>query len=501
MPSNARREASRSLWMERALPAYPPLIGDLTVDVAVVGAGMAGLSTAYELAQQGITVAVLDRSAFGGGMTSRTTAHLSYELDDYYFELIKIRSEEVARQYFESQKAAVDRIEAIARAEAFDCDFARVDALMIAAGGEDIIQNEFEAARALGLEVSFQAPPPSMGSAALRFANQARFHPLKYLAGLCTALECAGVRLHADSSVESVEEKDDGVILNTAKGSTRAERAVMATNSPVNDRVAIHTKQAPYRTYAIAAAVPKGNAPDMLLWDTLDPYHYVRIQPGGEHDTLIVGGEDHKSGTEDDGDDRIRSLEAWARERFAGMGEVTHAWSGQIYEPIDYLPHIGRNPGDERIYVITGDSGEGITSAVAGAVLVTQQILDRESPWQEAYAPSRKVLGAATEFASENVDVVSNLTQRLIGGDDESVDALAPGHGAVLRRQGKNLAAYRDHAGELHVFSAVCTHMGCIIRFNSFESCWDCPCHGSQFSVDGEVLAGPANKPLKPAEL
>lgn len=503
MPSNAIREASRSLWMDVAPPTYAPLMGDLAVDVAIVGAGMAGLSTAYELTQQGMSVAVLDRGRFAGGMTARTTAHLSYELDDYYSELIKIRSEEAAQQYYESQKAAVDRIEQIVEREGLDCDFARVDALLVAIGddGEDIIQNEFPVARSLGFDVNFDTPPPRFGSAALRFADQARFHPLKYVAGLCAALEKRGARLHADSPVESVEETDQGVLVHTADGTLRAQHAVMATNSPINDRVAIHTKQAPYRTYAFAAQIPKGAAPDLLIWDTLDPYHYVRLQPSMKgQDFLIVGGEDHKSGTEDDGSERIASLESWARERFPELGEITHAWSGQVYEPIDHLPHIGRNPGDERIYVITGDSGEGITSAVAGALLVTQLVTDRESPWEDAYAPSRKVLGAASEFASENADVVANLTQRLTGGEVESADSIQPGSGALLRQHGKKVAAYRDEHGGLHLVSAICTHMGCVVQFNSFEQCWDCPCHGSQFGVDGEVLAGPAARPLKIAE-
>jgi glycine/D-amino acid oxidase-like deaminating enzyme/nitrite reductase/ring-hydroxylating ferredoxin subunit len=463
---------------------------------------MAGLSAAYEFAQLGRSVAVLDRGPFAGGMSARTTAHLASELDDHYFELIKVRSEDAARQYFESQRAAIDRIEEIARGEALECDFARVDALLVAVGdeGEEIIQNEFAAARALGFDISLEAPPQALGDAALRFGDQARFHPLKYLSGLCRALEKRGARLQAHTPVEDVEEDGDWVRMRTPRGVVSARHAVIATNSPINDRVAIHTKQAPYRTYAFAAPIPRGAAPDLLIWDTLDPYHYVRLHPATAHDILIVGGEDHKSGTEDDGGERIAALESWARERFPEMGEITHAWSGQVYEPIDYLPHIGPNPGDKRIYVITGDSGEGITSAVAGALIVSQQVETGGSPWEDAYAPSRKVLGAVAEFASENADVVANLTQRLTGGEVDSADDIAPGCGALLREHGKKIAAYRDEDGALHAVSAICTHMGCVVQFNSFERCWDCPCHGSQFDVDGQVLAGPAKQPLKRAE-
>jgi glycine/D-amino acid oxidase-like deaminating enzyme/nitrite reductase/ring-hydroxylating ferredoxin subunit len=488
--------------MDAALPEREPLEQDLDVDVVVIGAGMAGLSTAYELTESGRSVAVLDRGAFAGGMTARTTAHLASELDDYYYELIKLRGEDVARQYYESQKAAVDRIEDIARREALKCDFARVDALLVAVGddGEEIIQSEFPAAQSLGLAVSFESPPSSFGSAALRFGDQGRFHPLKYLSGLSDVLARKGARLHGATPVESVEDDGDTVLVRTSRAQVRARHAVVATNSPINDRVAIHTKQAPYRTYAFAAPIPRGAIPDLLIWDTLDPYHYVRVQPSHGHDIVIVGGEDHKSGTADDGCERIAALESWARERMPDMGEITHAWSGQVYEPIDYVPHIGRNPGDERIFVITGDSGEGITSAVAGAMIVSQQILDGESPWADAYEPSRKVLGAVAEFASENADMVTNLTQRLTGGDVDDAEAIEPCCGALLRERGKKIAAYRDDNGALHAVSAICTHMGCVVQFNSFERCWDCPCHGSQFGIDGEVLAGPAKEPLKRAD-
>lgn len=501
-PGNAILEASQSLWMDVALPSYAPLDADIAVDVAIAGAGMAGLSAAYELVNRGMSVAVLDRGVFAGGMTARTTAHLSYELDDYYHKLRKVRSETAARAYRDSQQAALDRIEEIAAHERIDCDFARVAAFLVAAGddGEELIQDEAKALRDLGIDAALTMAPESFGAAALRIDNQARFHPLKYLRGVCAALERDGARLHGSTAVETVEERNDEVLLVADGREVRARHAVIATNSPVNDKVAIHTKQAPYRTYAIAAPIAKGAAPDALIWDTLTPYHYVRIQPGEAQDVLIVGGEDHKSGVEDDGRERISSLEQWARRRFPEMGALTHAWSGQVYEPIDHVPHMGRNPGDANVYVVTGDSGEGVTSAVAGALLIADLICIGGSPWEDLYQPSRKVLGAAGEFLSESADVVANLTQRLTGGEVDSFDDIAPGSGALVRANGGKVAAYRDELGVLHAFSAICTHMGCVLQFNSFERCWDCPCHGSQFSVAGEVLAGPAVAALKPAE-
>jgi glycine/D-amino acid oxidase-like deaminating enzyme/nitrite reductase/ring-hydroxylating ferredoxin subunit len=503
--ANALNEYSRSLWMELPAPNTAPLSGNASADVVVVGAGISGLSAAYELAQQGLSVIVLDKGAIGGGMSLRTSAHLSWELDDYYFELVKRRSKDAARAYFESQRAAVDRIQEIVGAENIDCDFARVDALLVASNtdGHDIIEDEYDAAREAGFaDVEMTMAPKGFEGATLRFPNQARFHPAKYLYGLAEALMAKGVKLHSDSHVEEFKEEDGKVTAKLVNGATVTARiGVVATNSPINDKVAIHTKQAPYRTYVLAARAPKGACPDALIWDTEDPYHYVRVQPGDSEDLVLIGGEDHKSGQEDDGEDRIAKLRAWGEARIPDLGETTHAWSGQVYEPIDFIPHMGRNPGDKNVYVITGDSGEGLTSGVAGARLIADLVANGSSPFEDLYDPERKKLLAAGTFLKENVDVVANFSEHLTGGEVDDAASLAPGSGALVRAHGKKLAVYRDHDGKLHVCSAVCPHMGCIVQFNSFEQCWDCPCHGSQFNVDGEVLAGPSRAALQKAEL
>jgi nitrite reductase/ring-hydroxylating ferredoxin subunit len=269
---------------------------------------------------------------------------------------------------------------------------------------------------------------------------------------------------------------------------------VVATNSPINDRVVIHTKQAPYRTYAIASLVPSGSIPDALFWDTLDDYHYVRLQPGAEEgfDWLIVGGEDHKTGQEVDADARFGRLEEWARERFPSVRGITHRWSGQVMEPVDLAAFIGRNHGNTNVYVATGDSGEGITHSVVAGMLLRDLILGRENPWAELYDPKRVSLRAAGQFIREGLGVAANLTEYVRAGDVASVDELQPGQAAVIRQGAGRIAAYRDENGHLHVRSATCTHAGCVVHWNAFERCWDCPCHGSQFAIDGTPLNGPA---------
>ena len=501
---NAAKELSRSLWMEHRINHQgPPLAGDLPTEVLVIGAGIAGLSCAYELVRSGHQVTVVDRGALGGGMTARTSAHLAFELDDFFEELRSLRGEDACRQYYESQCAAVDRIEEICREEAIDCDFARIDGYFVPAEEKDVdyLQKELDAARAAGFADAewVAAGPGFWGSGpALRFPRQGRFHPLKYLDGLVRSLERHGAALYPETPIVGLEEKDGRVNAVTGAGRTiRAAQVVVATNSPFHLRIPIHTKQAPYRTYVIAGPVPKGAAPDALIWDTLEPaYHYVRIQPGAEADTLIVGGEDHKTGEADDMDERLGRLEAWTRERFPELGPIGHKWSGQVFEPSDYAPFLGRSPGHDNVYLITGDSGEGLTTGVAGALMIRELIDEGGSRWSGVYDPDRLMLRGAVEFVKENADAARHWAAHLGSAEVGSLDAIPPGEGGLVKLDGKMTAAYRTGDGDLKLLSASCTHMGCVVRWNRFERCWDCPCHGSHFSVDGEPLQGPAFKPL-----
>jgi len=503
---NVGSERSRSLWMATAdLPDAPRLTADLTADVVVVGAGMAGLSAAYELTRAGRSVLVIDRGPPGSGMSARTTAHLASQFDDFYCEYIRLRGEAEAQAYYQSQAAAIDRIEAIQQAEAIACDFARVDGYLFRAPetDPDLLAREIDACHQIGFaDVAWSDSAPIGGpdtGPCLRFPRQARFHPVQYLDGLMRCILRDGGRLFGDTPAVKVEETGSTVVVTTAQGCTiRAGAAIVATNAPVNDWIAIHSKQAPYRTYVVAGRVPKGALIDALYWDTLDPYHYVRLQPGADeaHDWLIVGGEDHKSGHANDQPARFARLEAWSRAHVPELGSIEHCWSGQVMEPVDHAPYIGRNPGNERVFVVTGDSGEGMTTGALAGMLLCDLVLERRNDWAETYAPGRVTLRAAGQYLRENSTVATDLAQHLTGGEVSSVHHLARGEGAVLRRGARKVAAYRDDDGHLHLRSATCTHANCVVQWNAFETCWDCPCHGSQFSIDGEVLNGPAVSPL-----
>ena len=508
---NVGDEHSRSYWMgELPLVNAPALSAEESCDVVIVGSGIAGLSTAYELTRFGKSVIVIDRGEIGSGMTARTTAHLASQLDDFYSELIRVRGEDEARLYHDSQVAAINRIEAICRDEKIDCQFRRLDAFLIPTDEGPIsdLQEEYEACRSIGVDVDWADRAPIEGldtGRCLRFPDQGRFHPTRYLRGLVEAIQQNGGRLFANTAYVRDDEDKDGVVIETEGGARiRASAAVFATNSPVNDKVAIHTKQIPDRTYVIAGPVPKGSVPDILLWDTYEAYHYVRIQElDDSNDLLIVGGGDHRSGEAHDMDSRLGQLADWARKRFPAFEKVEYSWSGQVLEPMDFMPFSGLNPGNERIYLHTGDSGQGITNGVAGSLTIAPLILGNDSRYAELFDPGRKSLTSTVsvgEFARGQAGVVGNLAEYLTPGEIRSADDLKPGEGGILREGASKVAAFRTEDGKLLRHSAACTHMGCIVHWNEFERCWDCPCHGSQFAPDGQVLNGPAVKPLANAD-
>jgi glycine/D-amino acid oxidase-like deaminating enzyme/nitrite reductase/ring-hydroxylating ferredoxin subunit len=482
-----------------------PLAENVETDVCIVGGGIAGLSTAYGLAKSGVRVVVLDDGAFGGGETCRTTAHLTSALDDRYYELERRHGERGARLAALSHSAAIDAIERICAETGDRCEFERLDGYLFApsAGGSELLDRELAAAQRAGLAVTkvTSAPIEHVDTGpALRFANQAQFHPLRYLAALARAIERAGGRLARAHAGEFRGGRTAHV--RTADGFTvSASALVIATNTPVNDRVTMHTKQAPYRTYVVGLPVPRGDVPRALYWDTDDPYHYVRVQPhDAETDILIVGGEDHRTGQADDGDKRFARLERWARRHFPSAGAVEYRWSGQVMEPVDSLAFIGRNPGDDaNVFIATGDSGNGMTHGAIAGLLLTDLVQGRQHPWADLYDPARKNARTLGEFAREAAASQVGYKGWLTGGEVSSVEEVAPGEGAVLRRGLSKVAVYCDAMGRTTELSAVCPHLGCIVEWNSTEKTWDCPCHGSRFASDGHVVNGPAGKGLSPA--
>jgi len=502
--------ARRSAWQTGlGLPmlAKNPLDRDRTADVCVIGAGMAGLLTALELSERGRSVIVLEREGVGVGETAATTAHLTTILDTRYFALAAMHGVEATRLAATSHMRGVAHLERVANAYGIECDFRRVSGFLCADESQsDVLAREHAAAIEAGIscELVRRAPLPITNGSALHVPHQAEFDPLSFLNGVVRALEREDVAIYAPATVQSFDASSatDQVGVTTSDGHTvHAKHVVVATNSPINDVVAMHTKQAPYRTYALALALPE--LVPALFWDLDEPYHYVRsgIDVASGRPVLIAGGEDHKVGQGPDGNQCFERLAAWVRARVPMAGEVLASWSGQVLETSDGLGFIGRNPGQERVLIATGFSGNGMSYSGLAAELLADLIAGVESPYSKLYDPARKPtsLNALGRFVKENLNVAAQYTDWLGPGDAARVEEIPRGEGAVLRRGLARVAVYVDPNGFAHEMSASCPHLGGVVAWNPTEKSWDCPCHGSRFDCYGKVLTGPAVSDLEPA--
>jgi glycine/D-amino acid oxidase-like deaminating enzyme/nitrite reductase/ring-hydroxylating ferredoxin subunit len=499
---------SVSLWMEEEIASTPPLNRDLTTDVCIVGGGIVGLSCAYQLIQRGLEVAILEAGSLGGGQTSRTTGHLAWALDDRFYELENLFGLEGARLAAESHREAIKTVEKIAQEERIDCDLEKLDAYLFLAPEDspDILEKEWNTLQKIGMPVKKidRAPIRSFDSGpCLQFPDHAQFHIFKYLKGLIQAILRKNGKIFTHTHVNRIQDGSPCYVMTDHHHIVTAKSVIVATNTPINDRLMIHTKQAPYRTYVIAGTIPKDSVAKGLYYDTPDPYHYIRLQKNEsdpESEWLIVGGEDHKTGQETDIFEIYDRLEDWTRHRFPMLQNIAYRWSGQIIEPVDSLAFIGRNPHDKNIYIATGDSGNGLTHGTLASLLLAALILEGSHPWEQLYNPARKTLQAAGEYAKENLNVAAQYGEWIMPGELDSIKQIAPGTGATLREGLKKIAVYKDEQGNIHCYSAVCPHLGCIVKWNPGEKSWDCPCHGSRFNIEGQVLNGPAISPLTPIE-
>lgn len=511
----------RPIWLDAPLPDAPALAGDGACDVCVVGAGIAGLLIAERLISEGLTVTVLDRGPMAHGETGHTTAHFVTALDDRYTELERMHGERGARLAAESHASAIDYVESLVNQYGIDCGWKRVDGYLTVnelhrQDQDRLLDEERAAARRAGLDierVSFvPAPWPIDLGPALRFPRQAQVHPLLLLRGVVDRLTTAGARLHARTHATKIHGGSDASVETEAGPVVRCAHVVVATNTPVNNLVAVHTKQAGYQTYVVALRVPAGALPPLLVWDGLweddASYRYLRLLEGGASgaegdDLLIVGGEDHKTGQGPDGDEPYRRIEAWTRLHFPMCGAVERRWSGEVMEPADGLGYIGHNALDRKnVYIVTGDSGNGMTNSAIAAMLIPDQILGRRNPWESLYDPNRKVgLHAMGNYLRENANTAAQYRDWLGRGDVADESQIRPGEGAIIARGLSHLAVYKDQNGSCTRLSARCPHLAGVVRWNSQEKTWDCPCHASRFDRHGKVMHGPANSDLKPHDV
>ena len=507
-------------WIETAeLPTFLPLLEDIDVDICIVGGGLAGLMCAYNLIIAGRKVCVLEGFEIGSGQSARTTAQFSYALDERYFLLEKYHGEKGAKLAAESHLTALKKITEIINKEHIECDLERINGFLFCSDenlqnytlqsnrekSHEYLNKELDAILKAGLSDVYMTERVPLDSydpgPALCFPNQLQLNPVKLLNGLAQCIIKKGGKIYTNSHVVEIQGGDSAFVKLQNDHLVTCESVIVATNSPINDLVAIHTKQASYRSYVIALEVPKASVIKGLYWDTEDPYHYVRLEKteGLPYEILLVGGEDHKTGQNNNPDHCYTRLENWARKRFPNAGRVHYRWSGHVMEPVDGLAYIGRNPMDKNnVYVVTGHSGNGMTYSVIAGILITDLILDKKNPWESLYSPSRISLSSAKNFIRENANVLAQYKDWFVEPQFDEFENIEAGAGIVFRDGMHIIAAYKDDHGNLEFNSAVCPHLGGIVHWNKAEKSWDCPCHGSRFDCHGQVIQGPSSVDLSP---
>jgi glycine/D-amino acid oxidase-like deaminating enzyme/nitrite reductase/ring-hydroxylating ferredoxin subunit len=500
-PGAVMDKDTRSLWIGTTeTPRFATLSGDLHVDVAIVGAGITGLTAAILLKERGRKVAVLEKDGIVEGETGYTTAHITEAVDVRYHFLKRHFDQDAARTMRDASRAAIEQIAQLIERYGIECRFRRLPGYLYTEKRSYVagLKSEAVSAAEAGAPAKWitEVPLPFLTRGAVYWEDQAQFHPREYLLGLARQLQ---TEIYERTLVTSITEGEPCVI-ETPHGRVTADAVFMATNVPIASYQTIHTKAAAYRTYALAYEV-SGAHPDGLFWDTADPYHYTRWQDTDEGTYIIIGGEDHKVGQEEDTEGSFARLEEYAQEKF-GVSNPRYRWSGQVIEPHDGVPFIG---GNGKLFLSTAYAGQGMTFGTAGAMLVTDLITGVDNPWAKLFDPSRVHLrGAVTDLVTENLDFPKHLIEdRVLSRDVEGNDPfdVKAGEAKILSVDGRKVAAYRDEAGTLHTVSPVCTHMRCDVAWNDVERSWDCPCHGSRFTPEGEVMNGPAKVPLEKIDL
>ncbi|MCB0322019.1 MAG: FAD-dependent oxidoreductase [Bdellovibrionales bacterium] len=480
---------------------YPPLSSDIEVDVAIVGAGITGLTTACHLKNAGKRVAVLDAGSVAAGTSSGTSAHLDAVPEHGASALIESVGLEAAQAITRGRMDAIAQIEAWSQAFSIDSEFKRVTAFSYSETPEDreALVVELQGLRNLGLDaaamVSEELPFPFYGGC--RIAQQARFRPVKYLQGLARALHDERCTIYQHTRMLPPEDGTPCRIQTVAGHTVHAQAVVLATHSAFLGVSHLDTRIAPYQSYVITAAVEQGLA-DALYWDAAAPYHYIRLL--NEHDSriLVVGGADHKTGQSDDERVHFTELEQFVDRHF-GLREVLFRWSAQFFESSDHLPFIGRVPTRRHIYIGTGYSGVGLTYGTLAGKMISELILHEATPLGDVLSPSRiRLRESAGNYLRENFNVASHFVKDRLAAQSAEGQLLEKGTGSIVKEDGKVLAIYRDEAGKLHELEATCTHAGCIVQWNDAEKTWDCPCHGGRFSPEGVRLYGPPVHDLKP---
>jgi glycine/D-amino acid oxidase-like deaminating enzyme/nitrite reductase/ring-hydroxylating ferredoxin subunit len=489
---------SISCWQE--MPDYSPVNRynpRAEYDVVIVGAGITGITTALLLQTAGKNCLVTEARNIGFGTTGGTTAHINTLLDTPYYTISKNFSEDDAKLVHKAATEVIELVRKNVETYSISCSFMDKEGYLFSPRKEldkeleKIVNSSIKA----GVDMAYvqENPVPVPFTALARFTGQAQFHPLEYVYALAQAFEQAGGVILLENPMTEVKE-EDVLHVHTHRGIIKAKNVVYATHTPPGINL-LHLRLVPWRSYAMALRI-NGEYPDSLIYDTEDPYHYFRTQEIDGVQYLIAGGEDHKTGHEENAEKSFMNLEAYLRKHF-DIEEIKWKWSSQYYETVDGLPYIGNFPmHPENIYVATGFGGNGMTYGTLSAIILRDLITTGKSEYAELFDPNRlKPIAGFAEFASAAADVVSNFIKKPFNAEKiEALVDLAPGEGKIVKYEGEKIALYKDEDGKIYGISPTCNHMGCSINWNNAEKSWDCPCHGSRYNMYGEMITGPATK-------
>ncbi|MDQ4145262.1 MAG: FAD-dependent oxidoreductase [Actinomycetota bacterium] len=495
-----------SYWVDSVEgPEYPAAAGVVSVDVAVIGGGITGLTAALLLKRAGKSVAVIEANRIAHGVSGYTTAKISAGHGLIYSQITKEMGAEAARIYAESNQAAIGKISSLVEELGIDCDFEPTDNYVYSESPDQIetLQQEAEAARATGLPASFttESTLPFPVAGAVKWTDQAQFHPRKYFVALAEAIDGDGSFVFEHTAATKLEEGEPCVV-GTPDATISADKVVVATHFPTFDRGLFFAKVHPYRAYVVTAKIAEEQAPQGMWITSTSPTRSVRTTPYEDGRLLIITGEGHKVGQEPDPGRRYAALEEWTRSRF-DIKSFEFRWSTQDNKSVDHVPYVGQlTRGSEHVFTATGFAGWGMTNGTMSGMLLTDLVRGVENPWAGLYDSNRlNPSASAKEFIKENTNVAIRFFTDRIRSLSKNVADIPEGQGNVVAVGPKSVAVYKDEGGNVHALSARCTHLGCIVQWNGAEKSWDCPCHGSRFTTEGEVLQGPATKPLGSIDL
>jgi glycine/D-amino acid oxidase-like deaminating enzyme/nitrite reductase/ring-hydroxylating ferredoxin subunit len=484
-----------SIWESTAKQGtmYQVLHGEKNADVVIIGGGITGMTAALLLSDAGVKVILLEALHIGLGTTGNSTGNLYVTVDEHLSGIKKKWNSDVMKRVVNSRASALNFIEQTIQRFTIDCDFYKTSfnffAETLDRDAEEFLQSEYDCLAEAGLNpaLSENAGLPFSVQRAISVQGQAQFHPYKYVLQLAKNIS-EKCEIYENSQVEYFDEKAG--IVKTTNGSVRAKHIIMATHTPKGVWM-VQGALGPYREFGVAAELKSGDFPKGIFWGVNKPKHSVRSYESEGKKYIMVIGDKFKTGQAEDTHDYVERHEIFLSARF-DIGIHKFIWGGQHYRPADGIPYFGKH--DNNLYFLTGFATDGLIYGTLGSMIVCDQILGKQNQWADTYDLKRFTpVKSFKEYFRENVDnIVQYIKDTPWNVDAKSIKEISPGEGKVIESGGGKIAVYKDKAGVNHIFSAYCTHMKCVVNWNQVEKTWDCPCHGSRFNTDGQVLEGPA---------